>query len=101
MKHPVKIANGHVIHRNQAAFQGRSRAITIPARGAAEIATARVPRYFRFALRFAFFAVFFLAAFFLIAIWFSFCVAPSSPPPGAVASLQLWSGEIIADLAPR
>jgi hypothetical protein len=87
------------------AIKQRSKAVPAPSRsqpgGAAEIATARVPRYFRFALRFAFFAVFFLAAFFLIAIWFSFCVAPSSPPPGAVASLQLWSGEIIADLAPR
>ena len=47
----------------------RSRAITIPARGAAEIVTAAVPCYF-LALRFAFFAVFFLAAFFLAAMCF-------------------------------
>jgi hypothetical protein len=46
-----------------------SRAITIPARGA-EIVTAAVPRYFRLALRFAFFAVFFLAARFFAAMWF-------------------------------
>jgi hypothetical protein len=32
--------------------------------------TAWAPRYFRLALRFAFFAVFFLAAFFLAAIGF-------------------------------
>jgi hypothetical protein len=57
--------------------------------------TAWVPRYFRFALRFAFFAVFFLAAFFLTAMWFPFASRRLVPRPAR------WRGEIITDLAPR
>lgn len=60
--------------------------------------TAAVPCYF-LALRFAFFAVFFLAARFFAAMWFPLRRAVWSPARRGGGPPTLWSGEIIADLA--
>ena len=70
-----------------------------PGQGDAEIVTAAVPCYF-LALRFAFFAVFFLAARFFAAMWFPLRRAVWSPARRGGGPPTLWSGEIIADLAP-